>query len=213
MQLKLVFNKFQNFYIMKKILFVFSFLLLCSKAFADSPITSTEFALAYQDQPIVAQMLALNGEAVTYELIEYLADDNNPIDVKVAAINAVSISKDVYTPLMQHLKNKYETDSEITVLANVNVSTHTALTYARARHYYMDLGEAFILGYSASIKDGRSFTVNMVYALILSTEAMDYDFATVYRICDSVVTNDSLVQDMRPEAISMMMEYINLYKE
>ena len=198
---------------MKKLLFIFSLLLICGKSFADSPITSTELALAYQDQPIVAQMLALNGEVVTYELIEYLADENNPIDVKVAAINAVSIHKDVYTPLMQHLKNKYGTDSEISVLANVNISTHTALTYARSRHYYMNLGEAYLLGYSAFIKDSNSFTVNMVYALILATDAMDYDFATVYRICNSVVTNDSLVQDMRPAAISLMMEYINLYKE
>lgn len=213
MQLKLFLNIFQNFYIMKKLLFIFSFLLLCSKSFADSPITSTEFALAYKDQPIVAQMLSLNGEVVTYELIEYLADENNPIDVKVAAINAVSIFKDVYTPLMQHLKSKYGTDSEISVLAIVNVSTHTALTYARARHYYMNLGEAYLLGYSAFIKDSSSFTVNMVYALILATNAMDYDFPTVYKICSSVTSNTSLVQDMRPEAISMMMEYINLYKE
>jgi dTDP-glucose pyrophosphorylase len=158
-------------------------------------------------------MFELKGESVTDELIDYLADEDNPIDVKIAAINAVSIYKDVYTPLMKKLKNRWRTDSEITVLKEINASTHAALAYAKARENWFDLGEAYILGYSAFLKDSRSFTVNMVYALIVSTEILEHDFCEVFKICNSVISNNSLKQDMRPQAVSMMMEYIHLYEE
>ena len=181
-------------------------------AWADSPITSTDFAKAYQDVPIVAGTLALNGNVVTTSLINYLINDENPVDVKVAAINAVAFDKDVYTPMMDNLKAKFNTNSEITVLGKIGASTHTALAYARARCYYLDLSEAYILGYSAFLKDPDGFTTNMVYALMLTTDVLSRDFCQVYKICNAVVTNSQLKQDMRPQAITMMMEYINLYK-
>lgn len=198
---------------MKKQLFTILLLLTSIASFADSPITSTDFAKAYKDIPIVAKMLELDGEVVTDELIDYLANEDNPIDVKIAAINAVSIYKDVYTPLMKKLKNRWRTDSEITLLKEINVSTHVALTYAKARENWFDLGEAIILGHSAYLKDSQSFTVNMVYALILANNVMEYSFCEVFKICNSVVANAELTQDMRPEAVSMIMEYINLYMD
>ena len=201
---------------MKKLLLLVSLLMISTATFADSTITSTDFAKAYKDIPIVAKMLETNGECVTEELIDYLADENNPIDVKIAAINAVSIYKDVYTPLMAKLKSKWCTDSEITVLKEIDASTHTALAYANARSNWnwLDLREAIILTYSAFTKDPHSFTVNMVYALIISTHIMeDGTFCDVFKICDSVIVDNSLKQDMRQEAIGMMFEYINLYKD
>lgn len=196
---------------MKKLLIFVSVLLLCVKSYADSPITSTEFALAYRDVPIVNMMLNLKGEVVSDELIEYLADEKNPIDVKVAAINAVSFNRDVYAPLMQRLKIKYGTTSELTVLSEIDFSTHVALAYARARHYYMDLREAYVLLASAFLKNSNSFTANMVYALVATTDVMEKDFCQVYQICASIVADTTLVQDMRPQAVPMIMEYINEY--
>ena len=198
---------------MKKLFISFLMLFTSVSVFADSPITSTEFAAAYKDVPIVAKMISLNGNVVTDELIKYLADDNNPIDVKVAAINAVNFDKDVYTPFMNYLKTKWGTNSEITVLKNINASTAGALAYARARYYYMDLGEAYILCNIAYGKDSSSLTINMVYALVATTEIMDYNFCDVYRLCYSVISDNNLKQDIRVQAISMMMDYINLYKD
>lgn len=198
---------------MKKLFISLVMLFTSVSVFADSPITSTEFAAAYKDVPIVAKMISLNGNVVTDELIRYLADDNNPIDVKVAAINAINFDKDVYTPLMNFLKTKWNTNSEITVLKSINASTTGALAYARARHYYFDLGEAYILCNIAYSKDPSSLTINMVYALIATTEIMDYNFCDVYRLCSSVLADNELKQDIRIQAINMMMDYINLYKD
>ena len=200
---------------MKK-LFIVCVMLIASSftAWADSPITSTSFAKAYQDVPIVSRMLQLNGQVVTQELINYLADDQNPIDVKVAAINAVDISKDVYTPLMNLLKTRLGTDSEISVLARISGSTHAALAYARARHFYDNLREAGVLAHSVLLKEPDSFTANMVYALVISNAMMDSgQWDAIYPICNNIKIDPALTQDMRPQAITMLMEYINLYKE
>lgn len=182
-------------------------------AWADSPITSTDWAKAYQDVPIVAKMLALNGQTVTTELIEYLADDNNPADVKVAAINAVSFDKDTYTPLMNLLKAKFGTESEISVLGKISPSTHIALAYAQARLHYMNPQEAGFLSYTAVCLAPESLTANVVYALVMANYVMSAgDWGAVYQICDAVRTSPKLQQDMRPQAITMLMEYIDGYK-
>lgn len=198
---------------MKKLFVICVMLFSSISAFADSPITSTDFAEAYKDVPIVAEMLALNGEVVTEDLIQYIADDNNPIDVKVAAINAVCFTQDIYTPFMNYLKAKYGTESEIAVLSTVNASTAGALAYARARYYYMDLSEAYLLCNIAYMKEPSSFTINMIYALIVATDVMDYSFCDVYKACNYVLSDTTLNQDIRILAISKIMEYINLYKD
>ncbi|MBI3239803.1 MAG: hypothetical protein HYZ43_13330, partial [Flavobacteriia bacterium] len=53
---------------------------------ADSPITSTDISSSYQDVAIVQTAKSAQG-ALTDELMAYLADESNPIDVKMAVIN------------------------------------------------------------------------------------------------------------------------------
>jgi hypothetical protein len=53
----------------------------------------------------------------------------------------------------------------------------------------------------------------MVYALAATTEIMDYNFCDVYRLCSSVLADNELKQDIRIQAINMIMDYINLYKD
>ena len=72
---------------MKTILLAVVFLLAFSPfAKADSPITSTDISSSYQDVAIVQTAKSAQG-ALTDELMAYLADESNPIDVKMAVIN------------------------------------------------------------------------------------------------------------------------------
>lgn len=71
---------------MKKIiLIIIMFLGFNNIILADSPITSTNFSVAYEDIFIVQR--ASEAAYLTEELIEYLDNPNNPIDVKAALIN------------------------------------------------------------------------------------------------------------------------------
>lgn len=57
-------------------------------SYADSPLTSTEFYKAYLDVPIV-KASSDNPKKLSDEAKAYLYDENNPLDVKIALINAL----------------------------------------------------------------------------------------------------------------------------
>ena len=75
--------------IMKRwILILAAMLLFCKAGYADSPLTSTDFYLAYLDVPIV-KAAADHPNVLTEEMMAFLHDDANPLDVRMALINAV----------------------------------------------------------------------------------------------------------------------------
>lgn len=79
---------------MKKLIFIFSFLILTVvPGFADSPLTSTDFYRAYLDVPIVKKA-ADNPKQLTEDEMEFLFDDENPLDVRLAIINAIGFDPD-----------------------------------------------------------------------------------------------------------------------
>lgn len=57
-------------------------------AFADSPLTATTFYQAYLDVSIVKQ--AHQTHRLDKTVADYLLKDQNPFDVKLAVINALS---------------------------------------------------------------------------------------------------------------------------
>ena len=57
-----------------------------SIAKADSPLTSTDIASAYKNEKIVMSAALANG-VLTDELMQYLNEKSNPINLKVAVIN------------------------------------------------------------------------------------------------------------------------------
>ena len=63
--------------------------LLSVEVFGDSPLTSTAFSEAYLSEPIVMAAGRARGK-ITRQIMDYLAEKTNPIDVKVAAINKLS---------------------------------------------------------------------------------------------------------------------------
>ena len=64
-------------------------LLISQNIFADSPLTSTAFSKAYKDSKIVQLASQAEGK-LNKELMDYLIDKKNPIELKVALINELS---------------------------------------------------------------------------------------------------------------------------
>ena len=179
---------------------------------ADSPITSTSFADVYNSERIVRNALMAKGK-ITHEIMVYLSEETNPVEVKIATINALSWGNDNYESFISYLKNKYSTQSEITLLANLDASTLISLAYIKAMSNYFDVKEAFIIAQNAALKQPQSLSINMINALIYAQMAMDYNYCTVFQVCDRVVKDETLIKDLHPKAIEQIMEYINLYSD
>ena len=73
---------------MKKIFIVTLSIIFSQFTYADSPLTSTDFYKAYLDVPMVLEAMHSNGQ-VTNGMMEFMIDDTNSLDVKLAIINAI----------------------------------------------------------------------------------------------------------------------------
>lgn len=194
---------------------LFVLLFCCTSIMADSPITSTYFADVYKSEKIVEKAMSANGE-ITQEMMDYLADETNPTDVKIAIVNALSWSidgSDNYDLFLNYLKNKYSTKSEITLLSNLDASTLISLAYLKAMSNYFDVKDALFIAQIAVLKNPNSFSINMISALIAAQIALDYDWCAVFQVCDMVLKDNNLNHDLHPKAIEQIMEYINLYSD
>lgn len=198
---------------MKRLLFALVFVMLATASFADSPLTSTRFYQHYEKFWAV-QEAETNG-TMTPELISYLLDDTNPVEVRVAAINALgwnidgTQNYDMLAALAIIIKGY---NSEKQLLKKVDGGTLVVLAYCKAMSDYFNVDEAVKMSKMAQKKDKKSLCVNFIAALIQSQKMMhDGKWSQVFTVVNDVLVNPKFNKDMLPEAIESVMEYISIY--
>ena len=202
---------------LKKSLAILALIISCMTAWADSPLTSTYFADAYADHPMV-QMASedMQGDIPT-TLLNFLADKNAPVDVRLAVINKLSWNFDgtpAGTQLCEYLMGRYKVKNEKKLVKKLDAKTLAVYAYAKAMSNYFDVTAASEMGHLAVKKNkSKSFSVAFISALIDAQVYLDSDWSMVHRVVGNVLNDGSLRLDMRQEAIDSVMEYINLYKE
>lgn len=202
---------------MKRLLTAITMLLACIASWADSPLTSTHFAEAYSDHP----MVQMASEEMQYDipttLLNFLADKNEPVDVRLAVINKIGWNFDgtsVGAQLEQYLMGRYNVKTEKKLVKKLDAGTLAVYAYARAMSNYFDVTAASELGHLAVKKNkNKSFSVAMAAALIDAQEYLHNDWSKIYKVVADVLHDGSLHLDMRQEAIDNIMDYINLYTE
>ena len=194
-------------------------LLAFTAAWADSPLTSTYFAGAYEDHPMV-QLIDedLDGD-IPSVVLEFLADKKSPVDVRLAVINKIGwffAGSWIGGQLGDYLMDRYKANSKENLVNKLDAGTLAVYAYALAMSDYLEVDEAKELGHLAVKKNkGKSLSVALISALI---DAQDYlhtenGWPKIYPALANVLNDGSLKPDMRQEAIDCIMEYINLYEK
>ena len=202
---------------MKRFLTAITLLLAFTAAWADSPLTSTHFADVYSDH-LMVQMASedMQGDIPTV-LLNFLANKNEPVDVRLAVINKLGWNFDgtsMGAQLCEYLMGRYNVKKEDKLIKKLDAKTLAVYAYAVAMSDYFNVKKACQLGHKALKKNkGKSFSVAMVSALIDAQDYMDSDWSMVYKVVADVLHDGSLNLDMRQDAIDKIMEYINLYNE
>jgi hypothetical protein len=199
---------------MKKLIFLI--LLISQYVFADSPLTSTDFYNAYKDVSLVQEASASKGR-ITNEMMEYINDDANPLEIKLAIINAIGwehkgimVSKLYFMFVMN--KKKYKTEFGGDFMAFKWYATRDELicyAYMKALDNYFDVTDAFEIAGEAARKYPDSFAVNMIYNLIKCqglTAFGEYCYAS--KMFLTLKDNPKLKMDMRKESMSYVFEYM-----
>lgn len=204
---------------MKRLLSVMLLTLSWALMWADSPLTSTDFAKSYNDHPMVQMAQKLSDESDTdipVSMLNFLADKKAPIDVRLAVINAISWNFNGKTSgqqLYDYLSKRYKTKTMDKFAKKLDAGTLAVYAYAQAMSNYFEVTEAQELAHKAVKKDkSKSFSVAFIASLIDAQVYLDGDWGMVYKVVNNVLHDGSLHLDMRQEAIDNVMEYINEYK-
>ena len=142
------------------------FLTVSQCIFADSPLTSTEFNRPYSDDRMV--ILAGKGR-LTPEMIEYLASENNPIDVKMALINRLGWDFNGKTNAVlfrEYIMKNSGYKSAKDLFKNGKDYELLCLAYLTAMDNYFVVDEAIEMAEKALLKNPWSYTFNIICALI-----------------------------------------------
>ena len=202
---------------MKRLLFAITLLLTFTASWADSPLTSTHFATAYDDHEMVQMATELMQNDIPITLLNFLADEHQPVDVRLAVVNKLGWNFDgtsMGTQLGEYLMGRYNVKNEKKLVKTLDARTLAVYAYAKAMSNYFDVKAASELGHQAVKKNkDKSFSVAMISALIDAQVYLDSDWSMVYKVVADVLRDGSLHLDMRQEAIDNIMDYINLYNE
>ena len=202
---------------MKRLFTALTLMVMWTASWADSPLTSTHFSEAYSDHEMVQMANELMQNNIPTTLLNFLADKNQPVDVRLAVVNKLGWNFDGTTmgaQLGEYLMGRYNVKNETKLIKKLDAKTLAVYAYAKAMSNYFDVKDASELGHKALKKNkDKSFSVALISALIDAQAYMDSDWSMIYKVVANVLHDGSLRLDMRQEAIDDIMEYINLYNE
>lgn len=201
---------------MNSFLKLISFLVILAipiRALSDSPLTSTNFSISYQNEEIVIRASKTNGK-LTKELIEYLINKSNPVDLKMALINQLGWddkgkkNSNIFWSYIR-LTNNYKSEEEFCNKGNADELI--CFAYLKAIDNYFEVDKALKISEIALTKNTNSYTFHIISALIRSQKYLNNDWCEVYKSTDSVRKNTNLNKDLRDEAISVIFDYMDNY--
>ena len=198
---------------------------LSASAKADSPLTSTSFAEAYQD----VELVRIASKGLTEDILKALSDPDVPDDVRAAIINALGWSVSgqqharVYLDYIAQSRN--QPLSELTIDELTPQETFS-LGYLLAMDDYWNLSplggktpleqlDAVTLLQVAVIEDPANFSLALVHSLAQAQLLLDQPqrWCDIYQLVAAV--NSDFVGDrqMRLQAVEQVMDYISLYQD
>lgn len=199
--------------------------LVCKIGYADSPLTSTDFYRAYLDIPIVKSAAANPGK-LSHEQMAYLLEDRNPLDVRLALINAVGWNIDGLTTFTDYLayslnnypkeKHGHPADKIVTtedLFSSASPQQMAVLVYLRAMSDYLNVSQAYQIADMAMQNSISSESFMLPMALVWAQlKLMQGEWEAIYPSFEYLFLN-AQEKDMRPEAVKIIMDYIGEYKK
>lgn len=181
---------------------------------ADSPLTSTNIYEAYDELLIIDVALEADGK-INQEIMLYLTSSQS-IESKMALINALGWNingqnnAETFLDFLQK-KKKYKNRADF--MEKGTADELLCMAYILAMDNYFDVREALEIAEKALSKNKKSYTFNIITALIRAQNVFDKDWCGVYKSTDSVRKNKKLKLDMKKPAIDIIFGYMDLYKD
>jgi len=182
--------------------------------FTDSPLTATPFYKAYSEINIIKK--ARVKGTLNLEMAEYLSSGSVSLDLKAALINALSWDidgKNNSELYKYYLGLKYGVSLENIQVSRLLPHEVFSLGYLQAMDNYFDVRDSLNLLELAMEDLDNRLSVNLVYLLVKTQGMMQsQNWSEIWPLFDSLINNESLLVDIRPEAVNIIIDYMVLYR-
>ena len=186
-------------------------------SFADSPITSTTFGTAYLHESIVSTAANSKGD-LTKKMLVYLAEDSNPIGVKLALINQLGWrlkGKNNGNRYFKYLMKTRNYKNEGDLLESSSGDEIVCLTYLYAIDNYFEMKNAILYAEVGIFKNPGSYAAQMIRALVNAQDKFNQKaWCESYNFTDGVRNNPEIFyRDLNQAAIDIIFGYMDIYKK
>jgi hypothetical protein len=210
-----------------KLTFVGLFVLFFNLSKADSPLTSTDFWVAYKN---VKEVTYVNENGLDGKALKFLCGKKGSSLNKMAAINSLGFAHKKTNALETYLLSKrkglkpevfdfLKTESEDVPVENEQTKLLTGddlmcWAYTQAMDDYFNPNFALKAAFFAYFRDQENMSYATVLSLIAAQKAFDSDWCNVYRIPKEYIENKTYSNNqLSAEAVKIIMDYIGLYQQ
>ena len=204
-------NKLKNFK------FAFAFLSFFSaiapSLVADSPLTSTGFWIAYQDEKIV-KYARFEGK-MNRKIAKFLMDKNEIMGLKAAVCNALGWKFEGQNNaflFLKYLSAEYNFKEERIEWDLLSADELACYGYLVSMDDYFNPAQGITTLNLAIKKNSNSKTIKILHALVKAQIAFESDWCAVFTLMNEVINDHLLVNDLNDAAIKIITDYISLYK-
>lgn len=193
---------------------------------ADSPLTSTHFAKAYENDKMV---ISAKADGMNNKVLKFLGKEKKPAVKKLAIINQLGWGNKSYvTDFENYLLEKRkglkpevfeylrafleEIPAENKQTNLLTAEDLMCWAYFQALGDYFNPSLASKAAYLSFVREPESMAHAAVFALIACQISFDTDWCGVYQIGkEFLVEKDYTKEKLSPEAVKIIMDYLNLY--
>lgn len=212
---------------MKKILILLLLSLSIQFAHADSPLTSTPFYTVYKSHKMVAYS---EGKTLDKKILKFLGKAKTDIVLKIAVINALGWGnadnvtlfenylldkrKGLDSTVFEYLRTVSNAEPEETDQTRLlSVDDLACWSYLNAMGDYFYPDRSMRGSYLAHMRNTESMAHIIPFTLIAAQKAFDINWCEVFMIPQRLLVETSYSKEtLSPDAVKIIMEYIELYK-
>ncbi len=188
---------------------------LCVLKVTDSPVTSTDLSLGYQELAIVTS--AAESKTVDKQIAAFLQEPNNPLDQKAAVIAALGWSTDgkINATLFCQIAYNKDKVSDLNI-KKLRPDQLAVIGYLLLMDDYFKPEKALPYLTAAAEKLPKSYTAAMLLAIGQAQKELSNmnNWCAVWKVTEKVLLNKTLTDDiLKPEAVKSITDYMESYKE
>ncbi|MCB9223071.1 MAG: hypothetical protein H6582_02745 [Crocinitomicaceae bacterium] len=212
---------------MKRWIFSLLVLFLANNVFADSPLTSTPFWQAYENDK---EVMYAKENGLNDKVLKSLLSKKTTGDVKIAIINCFGwgsgytekfenyliekrkgLTKDVFRYLKMESEDMPAENDQTKLLTTDDL---VCWSYLRAMDNYQTPQYSMRGAFLAYWRDTTNMAAGIVLCLIAGQQAMMFDWCKIYESAQMFIVNaDYKVNILKEDAVNIILEYLNLYEQ